>query len=559
MMIRVALVVTIALACAVANAEIPEDSFTQDASPDAVLEEVQSSLETDTELHKAAAKKPAKKAKVPATLIGVMQLKAYCMVAYPKAAEIEEDGADKVLSNFGKITKFITIFGDPKKDKENAVMGFASSMAEFRNKYAYNGVNAYLAKAINKAVLTGEKMLRLDRDGGEVECSSSSGLECFEQQMVINGEAMGLTQDPRYLEKLSAAVTLYNEALIKVREQTESFSNGIASLAWIQEGAKGAYSTFTDQVQNYWLNKELHMQAMVVQDAQRAAHAAYARAKAQGKGAFIQADTQSPAAFKASIAAAEKFATKVPNATQIKELAKEKAAAWFKKHAFKMTEESISNILKKAVNVEQGVQVKFQTGQQLHSGSIQTPLLKVEGKYRNVHHTIKAVPLAGEMATATMPSEDPVGKVKHVYFTASGSDGWNFVYVGVRGGTKGPFTKFVPCDQMRMCKTLLPVNWLSTKHKRGESCAKTFKLCPCAAGEVGEAGTDGANSQQQALRVEHHINHKMNQVGKYAGATTPATPASPVDEGMAEEDMVEELPAEELSAEDLEDSDDFLA
>jgi len=557
MTIRVALVVTLALACAVAHAEIPEDSFTQEASPNAVLEEVQSFEETDAGLHKAAAKKPTKKAKVPATLMAVMQLKAYCMVAYPKASQIEEDGADKILSNFGKITKFITILGDPKKGKQNAVLGYADAMAEFRNKYAYNGVNAYLAKAINKAVLTGEKMLRLDKDGGQVECSSSSGLECFSQQMVINGKAMGLTQNPRYLEKLSAAVSLYNEALIKVREQTESFSNGIASLAWIQEGATGAYSTFTAQVQAHWLNKERHMQAMVVQDAQRAAHAAYTRAKARGKGLFIQADTQSPAAYTAAILAAEKFATKVPNATQIKKLAKEKAAAWFKKHAFKMTEESVSNVLKKAIDVKQGVQVKFQTGQQLHSGSIQTPLLKVEGEFRTVHHTIKAVPLAGEMATATMPSEDPVGKVKHVSFTASGSDGWNFVYVGVRGGTTGAYTKFVPCDQMRMCKTFLPVNWLSTKHKRGESCAKTFKLCPCAAGEEATAGTDGASAQEQAMRIERHINHKEDEDGKNEAAGVAT--AAPVDEAVAEEDMVEELPAEELSAEDLEASDDFLS
>jgi len=237
----------------------------------------------------------------------------------------------------------------------------------------------------------------------------------------------------------------------------------------------------------------------------------------------------SAAAMKASAKFAA-VAAAMPSDKVLKQMAKAKSNAFFKHRA----RWDVAQIIKEALRVEQGVQVRIRTGVQMHSGSTQKPLLKVKGSLTTVQKVIKALPLAGELRTTTIPSERPVGTVKRLTFEASSKDAWNFADIGVRQGTRGKFTKFVPCQNMKMCKTALTVTWLSTKDKTArhklEDAKSSYELCSCGNIKISsQASLRHAESYRELLKKRSASLAQVDQEMDLSGSVM---------------DLVQELPKE---------------
>jgi len=290
-------------------------------------------------------------------LSNIRNLKAYCLAAYDKAADLKNDHPSMSHSS---LVHFIENFGKPFRKKKKSGVGniafghlglrihkidkkkhnsgdiivhYASAMGKIGAAYKH-GIGKYLLTHMNKAIVSSSK--------GAVMVHRTIGGAMVAQ---FNYRALGLRWEPAYFRKLAIALNLYSRAQVKVVAATKG-AGAAAAVNWFLKGAKNKYRSFFARIKAKVKANAERLMKQVIKGAKKSEVSAWKQHK--------RVTPEAPAGLKGANSVFRKLGKKMklPSVKEMRKAAKKLADNWLKRQKDRSMAHKVKKIVKKAKKKE---------------------------------------------------------------------------------------------------------------------------------------------------------------------------------------------------------------
>jgi hypothetical protein len=242
----------------------------------------------------------------------VRALRAYALAARENAVMLMRQDPKSAA-----LCKFIVAYGKKGKSTDNIVTKYSEVMGALRQKYHGKGMNNYLLKHLDQAVVFGK---------GAVSRQKTSS----HTYMALEHRHLGLHSTPTYFGRLRVRLAPFLSVKAKVDQQSKN-ADALAAAAWLAKGTKKKYKSFLGKVVEAWNAKRANHFKAVASRAKGAIRKVFNKAKNAGMKKMDLVVPQPPAGMKASKAAQARIPFKDKTAGQLVKEAAANAKAWAKK------------------------------------------------------------------------------------------------------------------------------------------------------------------------------------------------------------------------------------
>lgn len=343
----------------------------------------------------------------------IVGLKAYCVAA----KDAIHDQGDGTTSS---VIPFIIAFGEHPKET-NVIVEYSKLFAKFSNEFD-NGMGLYILQHMNSAILHG---------GGAVNSNFVVG----SAHLTLDPTQMGLESIPRYLEDLKVSRANWSIAKTKIADLNKN-ADAMAAAQYLKGKHNEFYISFLDAEIAKADAIRRGTYAGVVKHAFDAEEAAFHEAVGNASmNSLAHVGVQAPAGRTAADSAAEQVAYVEPTMEELEAAAK--AAARQFMGQIKSSMDSTANLVTIEEKEAMGVTLHISTASLSEGESGMKPSVHIKGTKASITGQLMTLPQPDETIHQTFPSDEAIGDLVSVTFTAEGSDPWLCSEVSAQIGTSG--------------------------------------------------------------------------------------------------------------------------
>jgi hypothetical protein len=372
-------------------------------------------------------------------LDNLIRLKAYCLAAWDDARIVVNGSGGK----YQAMTDFVLQYGQEgggvkrggrHEGVENIVSEYAQLLGAMRVKYP-KGVNKYVLDSIDKAVRHDPNGVVFIKTGMAALGNGGDNGRTFGHLVALRTKALGLVDRPNLVVRLAAKYADYLHFKTIAGKQADN-ADAIAATMFLKSKGSGQYTSFLQREINKVMRKMRTEFNFVAKAAFGAEKDAFAKAYEADRQAFFKhVQVQTPAGVKAANKKRNQLDWTPPTLAEMKKIASKASKKFLKE--FKGKNASPAKIIKNMVDEAGGVKIYFSTTDATDAQSTMKPSIEFVGSVTTLKGEMRAVPAQGLSSVQHFPTSKPIGKLRKVILTGTGSGlKWNVKGMKIRVGAR---------------------------------------------------------------------------------------------------------------------------